>query len=68
MKWLKNAFLLYYDGFRNMRVGKSLWLIILIKLFIMFAIFKIFFFENYLKENFDSDTDRSIHVLEEITE
>lgn len=45
------AFYLYYDGFRNMRLGKTLWTIILIKLFIMFAILKIFFFPNFLKEH-----------------
>ena len=28
----------YVEGFRSMTVGKTLWLIILIKLFIMFAI------------------------------
>ena len=32
------VFDLYYDGFRNMRLGRTLWAIILIKLFIMFAI------------------------------
>ena len=32
------VFDLYYDGFRSMRLGKTLWAIILIKLFIMFAI------------------------------
>lgn len=44
------AFDLYYDGFRNMRLGKTLWAIIFIKLFIMFAILKYFFFPNFLKE------------------
>lgn len=34
------VFDLYYDGFRNMRLGKTLWTIILIKLFIMFVILK----------------------------
>ena len=43
------AFDLYYDGFRNMTLGKTLWAIILIKLFIMFAILKVFFFPNFLK-------------------
>ena len=43
------AFDLYYDGFRNMRLGKTLWTIILIKLFIIFIILKIFFFPNFLK-------------------
>lgn len=63
----KRVFYFYYDGFRNMTVGKSLWLIILIKLFIMFAILKVFFFPNYLKTNFDTDEERSDHVIEQIT-
>ena len=43
------AFDLYYDGFRSMTLGKKLWLVIFIKLFIMFAILKVFFFPNFLK-------------------
>lgn len=39
----------YRDGFREMRTGRTLWAIILIKLFIMFAILKAFFFPSYLK-------------------
>ena len=42
---------LYYDGFRQMTLGKTLWTIIIIKLFIMFAILKVFFFPNFLKAN-----------------
>ena len=42
---------LYYDGFRNMTLGKTLWAIILIKLFIIFAILKVFFFPNFLKQH-----------------
>lgn len=34
-----------------MTLGKTLWTIIIIKLFIMFAILKVFFFPNYLKQN-----------------
>ena len=45
------VFDLYYDGFRNMRLGRTLWAIILIKLFIMFAILKVFFFPNFLTEH-----------------
>lgn len=59
---------LYSEGFRNMPSwGKKLWLIILIKAFIMFAVFKLFFFPNYLKTNFDSDEERSRHVIEQFT-
>ena len=41
----KRVWELYYDGFRNMTVGKSLWLLIIIKLFIMFVIVKWIFFK-----------------------
>ena len=53
--FLYRTFDLYYDGFRNMRLGKTLWAIILIKLFIMFAILKVFFFPNFLKQNAQGD-------------
>ena len=45
----EKIFYLYYDGFKNMKLGKTLWLIIAIKLFIMFAILKVFFFPNHIK-------------------
>ncbi len=61
-------FRFYYDGFRNLSpVGKRLWIIILLKLFIMFAILKLFFFPNFLNTNFDSDEERSDHVIEQLT-
>ena len=49
------VFDLYYDGFRNMRLGRTLWAVILIKLFIIFAVLKVFFFPNFLKENAKGD-------------
>lgn len=49
--FLYRAFDLYYDGFRNMRLGKTLWLIIGIKLFIIFIILKLFFFPNFISQH-----------------
>ena len=46
---------LYIDGFKHMRLGKTLWAIILIKLFIIFVILKIFFFPNFLKQHAEGD-------------
>ena len=40
----------YVEGFRSMTLGRTLWLIIAIKLFIMFFILRLFFFPNYLNE------------------
>ncbi len=64
---LKKVFLFYYEGFKSMTVGKRLWLIIFIKLFIMFAILKFFFFPDFLKTNFKSDSERSNYVIEQLT-
>lgn len=50
-----------------MVVGRTLWKIIIIKLFILFAVIKLFFFPNYLKDNFSTDHDRAGHVLEKLT-
>ena len=40
-----------YDGFRNMTLGRTLWTVILIKLVVIFAVLKVFFFPDYLKEH-----------------
>ena len=46
---LKNTLIsvweLYRDGFKNMTWGKPLWGLIILKVFIMFAILRVFFFK-----------------------
>lgn len=51
MDALKRIWNFYYQGFRDMTLGRTLWLVILIKLFIIFFILKVFFFPNYLKQH-----------------
>ena len=55
----------YVDGFRSMTLGRTLWLIIAIKLFIMFFILSLFFFPTYLGQ-FDSDSEKENHVSNEL--
>ena len=55
----------YLEGFRGMKLGKTLWLIILVKLFIMLFILKLFFFPNYLGR-FDGDSAKGEHVSGEL--
>ena len=45
---LTRIWIFYRDGFREMTLGRTLWTIILIKLFIMFFILKLFFFPSFL--------------------
>ena len=57
---------LYYGGFRSMTVGKTLWLIILVKVFIFFVVMKLLFFPNLLKNNYYTDEERAEHVRTEL--
>ncbi len=57
----------YIDGFRSMTLGRTLWMIILIKLFIMFLILRIFFFPRFLNSSFVGD-DKSKYVGKELIE
>ena len=58
---------MYVDGFKGMTVGRKLWAIILIKLGIMFLVFRLFFFPNLLQENYDNDDDRARAVAEQLS-
>ena len=66
-KVVDNIYTFYRDGFRGMVLGKKLWKIILIKLFVMFVILKIFFFPNFLNTKFQTDEEKGSYVLEQIT-
>lgn len=61
---LSQIFHLYYDGFRTMTLGKTLWTIILIKLAIIFLVLKLFF-PNYINSNAKSG-DKAGFVSKEI--
>lgn len=62
---LTNIWQFYADGFRNMTWGRNLWLIILIKLFIMFCVLRIFFFPDYL-DRAAADTGKEEYVSREL--
>ena len=67
MKLAKKIFNFYLDGFRNMSVSnRKLWVIILIKLFILFAVLKIFFFPDFLNSKYKTEHEKSNHVIEQI--
>lgn len=64
---LKKIIDFYVSGFRSMTVGKYLWLIVLVKLFIMFAILKLFFFKSELSQ-YDTQQEKGNHVKEQLIE
>jgi len=65
---MRNFIQMYIDGFKHLStLGKTLWIIILIKLFIMFFILKPLFFPNVLKKEFKTKDERSNFVIEQLT-
>lgn len=63
---LYNVVRFYWEGFRSMTIGKTLWLIILIKLFVMFAVLKVFFFPNFLNSKFENKEQKADYVGTEL--
>lgn len=57
----------YVDGFRSMTVGRYLWAIIIVKLVIIFGVFKLFFFPNILERDYSTDAERAAAVRESLT-
>ncbi len=64
---IKRIGLFYLEGFKSMDLGKTLWMIILIKLFVLFVVIKIFFFPRYLNQ-FDTQTEKEDLVSKELIE
>lgn len=54
----RKALRFYVDGFRQMTWGKTLWIIIAVKLFVMFAVLRLFFFQPVLKGTPDQKQDQ----------
>ena len=68
MRKLKKIADFYITGFRDMPAwGRTMWAIILLKLFIMFVVLRLFFFQDVMKTRFSNDEERARHVIEHIT-
>jgi hypothetical protein len=64
---LKRVFRFYYDGFSSMSWwGKRVWIIIIIKLFIIFAILRLFFFRDFLGSKYDNEKQKSEYVRDQL--
>lgn len=67
LKLLKRIFLFYSDGFKDLSAsGRKLWVIIIIKLIIIFAVLKIFFFPDFLDSRFTDDEQKIDYVKEQL--
>ena len=61
---LRSIWNLYADGFRNMTWGRPLWMLIFLKVIVLFLVLRMFFFEPVLSGK--SDAEKSEHVGKEL--
>lgn len=48
--FIKHIYRFYRDGFRSMDVGRTLWVVIIVKIVIIFAVVRLFFMPDTLSE------------------
>lgn len=58
----------YRDGFRGMTWGRILWLIIMVKLFVLFFILRLFFFPDFLNGAVTAGDGKDDYVSRELIE
>lgn len=64
MYWLTKVFRFYCYGFRSMTIGRTLWIIIIVKLVIIFVLLRIFFFRPAMSHL--SPQEKQNHVADEL--
>ena len=64
LRKLTSVWRFYADGFRNMTWGRPLWILIILKLVILFAILRVFFFQPVLAGK--ADEHKSDFIGEEL--
>lgn len=64
MNILKRIINFYIDGFRNMKLGKQLWAIIFIKIFIMVFVLKMLIFDTTINTKFQTEEEK-INFIQE---
>lgn len=65
--FVQKVFFFYRDGFKGMQsLGKTLWLLIFVKLFIMFFILRLLFFPNFINTKAHSSAEKDDFVSSEL--
>lgn len=62
-----NFFTMFWEGFKGMTLGRTLWILVIIKLCIMFLILRPFFFPNFLNSKFKDADSKVEYVSHELT-
>jgi hypothetical protein len=56
----------YVNGFKNMKIGKTLWKVIFIKLFLIFVILNYFIYDKSIDSEFLNDEEKAEYVYKNL--
>lgn len=62
MDVIRLIYKMYAEGFRKMTVGKTLWKIVFIKLFVILIVLKLFTHNKTFQSEYKTDTEKSEFV------
>ena len=66
LRFIFKIFDFYKEGFKNLTLGKTLWKIIFIKLFIILIILNLFVFDVNFKSLYKDDVSKSNFVIQNL--
>ncbi|MBR5727322.1 MAG: DUF4492 domain-containing protein [Muribaculaceae bacterium] len=64
--WLQRVYYFYVDGFKAMTLGRTLWLIIAIKVIVFFVILRFIFFPDFLATKASTDEQKAQYVRQQM--
>lgn len=64
---IKNIYMMYYQGFKNMTIGKTLWKIIFIKLAVILLFLKYVTHDKNFKSEYTTYNEKVNFVYENLT-
>ncbi len=62
MNIIKKTYLFYFEGFKNMTIGKTLWKIIALKLLVILVFLKLFVHDKTFKSEYTTTEAKSDFV------
>ena len=66
MRYIKSIYMFYYEGFKNMKVGKTLWKIIFLKLAIILLFMKYITHDKNFKSEYKSYDEKTNFVYQNL--
>lgn len=66
MSLIRKIWNFYIEGFRSMTIGKTLWIIVLVKLCLFFLIMKLLFFPDFLGQRCRTQAEKAAYVGNEL--